>query len=61
VTLLVSGAQFISIGLLGEIMSRTYYESQDKPIYTLREVKTRRAELVDSATSDRSRAARIAD
>jgi glycosyltransferase involved in cell wall biosynthesis len=61
VTLLVSGVQFISMGLLGEIMSRTYYESQNKPIYTLREVKTRRADLVDSAASARSRTARSAD
>jgi glycosyltransferase involved in cell wall biosynthesis len=51
VALLVSGMQFISIGLLGEIMARTYYESQDKPIYALREVKTRRAELGDSTAS----------
>src|ERR1700680_105669 len=33
VALLVSGMQFISIGLLGEMMARTYYESQNKPIY----------------------------
>ena len=45
VALLVSGAQFISMGLLGEIIARTYYESQNKPIYALREVKTRREEL----------------
>jgi glycosyltransferase involved in cell wall biosynthesis len=51
VTLLVSGMQFISMGLLGEIMARTYYESQNKSIYTLREVKSRRNELGDSAES----------
>jgi glycosyltransferase involved in cell wall biosynthesis len=51
VALLVSGMQFISIGLLGEIMARTYYESQNKSIYALREVKTRRAELGDSTAS----------
>ena len=61
VTLLVSGAQFISMGLLGEIMSRTYYESQNKPIYALREVKSRRAGWGDSAVSARGRAARIGD
>jgi len=32
-------------GLLGEIMARTYYESQSKPIYTLREVKSHRKEM----------------
>ena len=49
IALFVSGIQFISIGLLGEIMSRTYYESQNKAIYALREVKSRRKELGDSA------------
>jgi glycosyltransferase involved in cell wall biosynthesis len=49
IVLFVSGIQFMSIGLLGEIMARTYYESQNKPIYALREVKSRRKELGDSA------------
>src|SRR6266576_3353333 len=49
IALLVSGIQFISMGLLGEIMARTYYESQNKPIYTLREVKSHRKETGDSA------------
>jgi len=31
------GIQFISIGLLGEINVRTYYESQNKRIYVIRE------------------------
>jgi len=44
VALFVSGIQFISMGLLGEISSRTYYESQNKPIYALREVKSHRKE-----------------
>ncbi len=30
------GAQFISIGLLGELMTRTYFESQGKSPYTVR-------------------------
>ncbi len=34
---LLTGMQFISMGLLGEINVRTYYESQKKPIYTVRE------------------------
>lgn len=49
IALFVSGIQFISMGLLGEISSRTYYESQNKPIYALREVKSHRKELGDSA------------
>ena len=38
VLLVIVGVQFISTGLLAEVMSRTYYESQDKPIYFVREV-----------------------
>ena len=32
------GGQFISIGLLGEIISRTYHESQNKSIYFVKEI-----------------------
>ena len=34
---LLGGLQLICMGLLGEISIRTYYESQKKPIYTIRE------------------------
>jgi glycosyltransferase involved in cell wall biosynthesis len=34
----VVGVQFVSLGLLGEMMVRTYHESQAKPIYRVREV-----------------------
>ena len=53
VTLFISGAQSLSMGLLGEIVSRTYYESQNKPIYTLREVKSHQKEIGDSEESRR--------
>jgi glycosyltransferase involved in cell wall biosynthesis len=53
VALFISGVQFFSMGLLGEIISRTYYESQNKPIYALREVKSHRKEMGDSAESPR--------
>jgi glycosyltransferase involved in cell wall biosynthesis len=42
--LLLTGIQFLSVGLIGEMLSRTYYESQKKPIYALREIKRRRPE-----------------
>lgn len=32
------GMQFISMGLLAEIQIRTYHESQNKPIYVVREI-----------------------
>ena len=35
--LLFFGLQFISMGLLAEIQIRTYHESQEKPIYVIRE------------------------
>jgi glycosyltransferase involved in cell wall biosynthesis len=37
--LLVTGVQFIMLGLLAEMMARTYHESQDKPIYAIREIR----------------------
>jgi glycosyltransferase involved in cell wall biosynthesis len=36
--LILIGIQFISIGLLGEMLSRTYHESQQKPIYFVKQV-----------------------
>ena len=38
VLLVVIGVQLITMGLLGEMMTRTYFESQDKPIYVVRQV-----------------------
>jgi len=38
VLLMMMGLQLVSIGLLGEMVVRTYYEGQDKPIYTVREI-----------------------
>ena len=38
VLLVLVGFQFISIGLLGEMLVRTYHESQRKPIYIVREI-----------------------
>jgi glycosyltransferase involved in cell wall biosynthesis len=38
ILLIVLGVQFVSIGLLGELMVRTYHESQGKPIYRIREI-----------------------
>ena len=36
IALLVSGIQFISMGLLGELLMRTYFESQGKTSYAVR-------------------------
>jgi len=37
VLLVILGVQMISMGLLGEVMVRTYFEAQNKPIYVVRE------------------------
>lgn len=37
VMLMFLGVQFISMGLLGELLIRTYHESQKKPIYAIKE------------------------
>ena len=34
--LIIIGLQFVLFGLIGEMQTRTYYESQDKPIYHVR-------------------------
>lgn len=38
VLLVVVGVQLITMGLLGEMIIRTYHESQNKPIYFVREI-----------------------
>ncbi len=38
ILLIMVGVQLITMGLLGEMTARTYHETQDKPIYAIREV-----------------------
>ncbi len=38
VVLFISGIQLLSVGLLAELMMRTYHESQKRPIYRVREI-----------------------
>jgi len=37
IMLVLIGVQFISLGLIAELIARTYHESQGKPIYAVRE------------------------
>ena len=37
VLLVVVGVQLISLGLIGEMLARTYHESQGKPVYVIKE------------------------
>ena len=38
VLLIVIGVQFFSLGLIAEMTTRTYHETQNKPIYAVREI-----------------------
>ena len=40
--LILAGVQLVSSGLIGEMLSRTYFESQGKPTYSVERVTTRR-------------------
>jgi glycosyltransferase involved in cell wall biosynthesis len=42
--MIVVGLQMILTGLLAEMLSRTYHESQDKPTYAIREIREARPE-----------------
>jgi glycosyltransferase involved in cell wall biosynthesis len=47
-----TGVQLVTVGLLAELMSRTYHESQGKPTYVIRDIRespTRRPDLVDTS------------
>jgi len=41
VLLLILGVQFLFFGLIAEMLTRTYYESQNKPVYMIREIVRR--------------------
>lgn len=47
VLLIFMGVQFITIGLLAELVVRTYHESQRKPIYHIRKIISRKREQND--------------
>lgn len=38
ILLMFTGVQLVTLGLLAELQSRTYHESQNKPIYAIREI-----------------------
>jgi glycosyltransferase involved in cell wall biosynthesis len=38
ILLVFTGVQLVTLGLLAELQARTYHESQDKPIYVVREI-----------------------
>jgi glycosyltransferase involved in cell wall biosynthesis len=48
--LLLAGIMMFSTGLIGEMMMRTYFESQDRRIYAVREILTRKQRGVAGGT-----------
>jgi glycosyltransferase involved in cell wall biosynthesis len=48
--LLLGGMMMFSTGLIGEMMMRTYFESQDRRIYAVREILTRKQRGVAGGT-----------
>jgi hypothetical protein len=42
VLLMFIGFQFVTMGLLGEMLSRTYHESQDRAVFVVGEILARR-------------------
>jgi glycosyltransferase involved in cell wall biosynthesis len=44
-----AGLMLFSTGLIGEVLMRTYFESQGRRIYAIRETRTRREQVVDGA------------
>ena len=57
--LVLIGLQFVCFGLLAEILVRTYHESQDKKIYTVREVIRPAFELNSQFSSSGNSAAKL--
>jgi glycosyltransferase involved in cell wall biosynthesis len=52
VVLFLTGVQLFSFGLIAELMMRTYHESQNRPIYRVREVVEAIKNRSDSRTVD---------
>lgn len=45
----ISGLMAFSTGLIGEVLMRTYFESQGRRIYAIREIRSRREHVADGA------------
>jgi dolichol-phosphate mannosyltransferase len=44
-----AGLMLFCVGLIGEVLMRTYFESQGRRIYAIREVRCRREHVADGA------------
>lgn len=52
VLLVMIGVQFVVMGLLGELVIRTYHEAQNKPIYYVRAIEVQKASAAAMDGSD---------
>ncbi len=52
ILLIFTGVQLITLGLLAELMARTYHESQDKPTYAVREIREAPGLTAGAGTGD---------
>lgn len=52
ILLILGGVQLVMTGLLGEMLSRTYHESQNKPTYVIREIREAAAQQAAPLETD---------
>ena len=57
--LILTGIQLLCLGLASELLSRTYYESQGKPIYVAGEIRNHDAESALSTMAGTGRVRRV--
>jgi glycosyltransferase involved in cell wall biosynthesis len=55
ILLIFTGVQLVTVGLLAEVQSRTYHESQDKPTYVIREILESPPDIGDAAAASARR------
>jgi glycosyltransferase involved in cell wall biosynthesis len=53
ILLVFTGVQLVTLGLLAEMQARTYHESQDKPVYVVREIRESRSDSAREAMAAR--------
>ena len=53
VLMILGGIQLVMTGLLGEMLSRTYHESQDKPTYVIREIRETKVPIKEETFAGR--------
>jgi glycosyltransferase involved in cell wall biosynthesis len=52
ILLIFTGVQFVTLGLLAELQTRTYHESQNKPTYVIRDIVEREPVLREVSTGE---------